>query len=256
MKRAKDAELAMLSLGRKNFIFRLKAGTKFQTHLGILLHDDLINQPWGAQVESHLGEIFTLMQPTLHDILLHTPRESQIIFPKDIGTILLRLSVGPGSKVIEAGTGSGALTTALAWSVGGDGHVYSYDRRADMQELARNNLMRVGLEKRTTFRMKDIRLGMEEKDMDALFLDLASPEKYLPHVRSSLSNAGTFGAILPTTNQVSTLLSGLEEHGFTSIDVCETFIRYYKVVPERLRPVDRMVAHTGYLVFARLLLNA
>lgn len=255
LKRAKDTELAMLGLGRKNFIIRLKAGTKFQTHLGILLHDDLINQPWGSQVASHLGKIFTLMQPTLHDILLHTPRESQIIFPKDIGTILLRLSIKPGSQVIEAGTGSGALTTALAWSVGENGHVYSYDKRADMQALASNNLTRVGLENRISFRLQDISLGMEEIDIDAIFLDLASPESYLPHVRKSLSNAGTFGSILPTTNQVSSLLRGLEENGFTNIDVCETFIRYYKVIPDRLRPVDRMVGHTGYLVFARPLID-
>jgi len=245
----------MLGIGRKKFIFRLEAGAKFQTHLGILLHDDLINLPWGSQAESHLGKFFTLMQPTLHDILLHTPRESQIIFPKDIGYILLRLSIGPGSKIVEAGTGSGALTTALAWSVGPEGHVYSYDKREDMQLLARNNLVRVGLENRTTFRLRDIGEGMEENDMDALFLDLASPEKYLHHVRASLSNAGTFGSILPTTNQVSSLLRGLEKHGFTSIDVCEILIRYYKVIPDRLRPVDRMVAHTGYLVFARLLLD-
>jgi tRNA (adenine57-N1/adenine58-N1)-methyltransferase len=255
LKRAQEGQIVMLILDEKKFIFRLDPSAEFQTHEGIIQHKDLINQPWGSYVKSHLGKSFLLLEPTLRDILLHIQRKSQIIFPKDIGYILLRLSIGPGKRVIEGGTGSGALTTALAWIVGPTGKVFSYDKRLDMQELTRANLIRVGLEQRVEFRNRDIYEGFDEEDVDALFLDVPEPQKYLSEVRKALANGGTFGAILPTTNQVSDLLKGLQDHQFGLIDVCEILLRFYKTVPQRLRPVDRMVAHTGYLIFARPLMN-
>jgi len=153
--------------------------------------------------------------------------------------------------VIEAGTGSGALTTAFAWAVGPQGKVISYDRREDMTSLARENLTRVGLEDRVLLRTQDIMNGFEEENIEAIFLDLAKPHQYLSQVQAAMSSGASFGAILPTANQVSQLLAALQQHSFALIDVCEILLRYYKTVPERLRPVDRMVAHTGYLVFAR-----
>jgi tRNA (adenine57-N1/adenine58-N1)-methyltransferase len=255
LKRAQEGQIVMLILDEKKFIFRLDSSTELQTHEGIIQHKDLIDQPWGSYVKSHLGKSFLFLEPTLRDILLHIQRKSQIIFPKDIGYILLRLSIGPGKRVVEGGTGSGALTTALAWSVGPTGRVFSYDKRLDMQELSKANLMRVGLEERVEFRNRDICEGFDEEDVDALFLDLPEPQKYLNEVRKALANGGTFGAILPTTNQVSDLLIGLQDHQFGLIDVCEILLRFYKTVPQRLRPVDRMVAHTGYLIFARPLAN-
>jgi tRNA (adenine57-N1/adenine58-N1)-methyltransferase len=239
---------------KKQFIIVVEAGVELQTHRGVIRHDDLIGLPWGAQVESHLGHRYYLLEPTLNSVLLHIRRRSQIIFPKDIGYILLRLSAGPGQKILEAGTGSGALTTALAWAVGPEGTVISYDRRQDMQELALANLKRVGLQDRVSLRLRDIEDGFDETDADAIFLDLPNPQAYLAQVRPALKNGGVFGAILPSANQVSTLLEGLEEHGFVLPDVCEILIRFYKPVPARLRPTDRMVAHTGYLVFARSVL--
>lgn len=252
MNTAQAGDLAMLvARDHKHFILRLEPGGEMQTHRGVVRHDAMIGVPWGSMIESHLGNRFYLVQPTLHDILLSIRRSSQIIFPKDLGYILLRLSVGPGKTVIEAGTGSGALTTALAWAVGPSGQVISYDRRPDMQELAERNLRKVGLEDRVVFKVKDVEEGFDEKEVDALFLDLPTPHLFLPQVRAALQGGGAFGAILPTTPQVAALLQAMEEHPFAFIEVCELMLRHYKPIPERLRPTDRMVAHTGYLVFAR-----
>ncbi|HKY83726.1 MAG TPA: tRNA (adenine-N1)-methyltransferase [Anaerolineales bacterium] len=235
----------------KPFIFRLQPGLELQTHRGVIRHDDLAGAAWGARISSHLGESFFLLSPTLHDILLHLRRQSQIVFPKELGYILLRLSVGSGARVIEAGTGSGALTLALAWAVGPEGHVYSYDRRGDMQSLARRNLEGVGLERRVTFHEQPVEDGFREAEVDAVFFDLPDPHLALPQVRAALRPGSPFGAILPTMNQIASLLSAMESNEFAFVEVCEILLRFYKTIPQRLRPLDRMVAHTGYLVFAR-----
>jgi tRNA (adenine57-N1/adenine58-N1)-methyltransferase len=239
----------------KPFLLRLQPGLELQSHRGVLRHDDLIGIAWGSQIHTHLGQAFTVLAPSLHDILLYLRRRSQIIFPKELGYILLRLSVGPGARVIEAGTGSGALTLALAWAVGAEGRVYSYDRRSDMQALALQNLERIGLEDRVVFHERAVEDGFLETDVDSLFLDLPDPHLALPAVRACLRPGSPFGAILPTTNQVAQLLAALDEHAFAYPEVCEVLLRFYKTIPQRLRPVDRMVAHTGYLVFARPLVE-
>jgi tRNA (adenine57-N1/adenine58-N1)-methyltransferase len=251
-----EGDLVQL-IGRdhKYRLVRLHTGAELHTHRGLLKHDDMIGKPWGARVDSHIGRPFYLLPPSLHDLLRDTKRSSQIIFPKDIGYILLKLSITPGSTVIEAGTGSGAFTTALATAVGPQGRVISYDQRADMQALARRNLEQLGLEARVEFRLRDIAQGFEETDVPALFLDVPVPHEYIGQVRAALRPGGFFGSIVPTTNQVSLLLSALERHEFEFVEVSELSLRYYKPVPERLRPTDRMVAHTGYLIFARPVLE-
>ena len=252
MRIAEVGDLAMLQLpNNKKTIFRLEADREYQTHKGSVLHNDLIGTPWGRIVETHLGISFLFLPPTLHDLLRNTRRSSQIIFPKDIGYILLRLSIGPGTRVLEAGTGSGALTTAFAWMVGDHGKVYSYDRRQDMQDLSKSNLEHVGLSDRVDFTLKDIAEGINEKDLDAVFLDLPKPELYLSQIHEVLANGGVLGSILPTTNQVATYLSAIEAEPFAAVDVAEILLRFYKPVPERLRPTDRMIGHTGYLIFTR-----
>lgn len=250
---AQPGDLAQLvaAEGRKSFFVRLTPGEELHTHKGILRHDDLIGQTWGRRVTSHLGAVFYLLPPSLEEVLRQTKRNTQIMFPKDIGFVLLRLSVGPGQQVLEAGTGSGALTTAFAFTVGPAGRVYSYERRPEMQALARRNLRRLGLEDRVIFKQRDIAQGFDETMMDAVFLDVPNPEDYIAQARAALKPGGFFGSLVPTTNQVTRLITALEAQHFGFIDVLEILLRYYKAVPERLRPTDRMVAHTGYLIFAR-----
>lgn len=256
-KNAHPGDLAQLiSAQNKRFTIRLVPDGQLHTHRGILSHNDLIGLPWGSQILSHLGSPFVLIQPTLSDILLDIKRNTQIMYPKDIGFIIVTMGIGPGMHVLEAGTGSGSFTTALAFMVGSQGHVYSYENRPEMQQLAMKNIERVGLTDRVTFVLRDIKNGFLETEMDALFLDVPNPQDYIAHAKASLKPGGPFGTILPTTNQVSILLVALKREHFSFIETCEIFLRYYKTVPERLRPTDRMVAHTGFLVFARSIITS
>lgn len=251
----KLGDLVMLvSPTNKTFIFRLVADQELHTHRGIIKHNDLTGESWGNQIQTHLGNKYYLLQPGLGEILRETSRNTQIMYPKDIGFTLVMMGIGPGIKVIEAGTGSGALTTALTWAVGDTGQVFSYDNRQEMQNLARKNLQKLGFSDRVTFHLKDISEGFEEEGVDALFLDVSNPYDYLSQANHALKNGGFLGSIVPTSNQISRLLHSLYQNRFAFTEVCEIMLRYYKPNPERLRPTDRMVAHTGFLVFARKIL--
>ena len=247
--------IELVGLSFKHFIVKLRKNERFQSHRGIIEHNDLIGKAWGSLVLTHTGKPFYLMQPSLVNLLLYTPRNTQIMYPKDIGFILLNMGIGPGTRVLEAGTGSGGLTTAFAYAVGDTGKVISYERRSQNQNLAAKNIRRIGLDERVEFKLGDIEDGFDEKNVDALFLDVPNPYDYMEHVKETLKPGGHFGSILPTTNQVSLLLAGLKKNKFAFIEVCEIIQRYYKPEPERLRPSDRMVAHTGYLIFARSVLE-
>jgi tRNA (adenine57-N1/adenine58-N1)-methyltransferase len=250
---AQENDLVLLiAQDRKQFVVRLVSGGQLQTHRGCLNHDDLLGQPLGREVLSHLGYPFVVLQPSTSDLISELKRNTQIMYPKDIGYTLLKLSVAPGDRIIEAGAGSGALTVALSRAVGADGQIYSYEVRPDILNLARKNLEALGLAGRVSFKLRDIAEGFDETGVDALFLDVRQPWAYLAQATAALKDSGFFGAILPTTNQVTELVRGLEEQqAFGHIEVEEVLVRPYKAVPDRLRPMDRMVAHTGYLIFAR-----
>lgn len=249
---AQDGDLAQLvGLTHKHFILTLKQGGEFQSHRGVLKHDDLIGKPWGSQVFSHTGAPFFLLQPSLADILNELPRTTQILYPKDIGYILIQMGISAGQTVMEAGTGSGSMTIALATAVGAEGSVISYEQKQDVQNLARKNVERIGLASHVTFKLRDIQEGFDETDADAFFLDVQNPFDYIAQVRRALKPGGFFGTLLPTFNQVEKVLNALRANRFAFLEVCEILLRYYKPNPTRLRPTDRMVAHTGFLVFGR-----
>ena len=248
----RDGDLAQLvGLRHKHFIVPLQAGTKLETHRGILQHDDLIGKTWGTQVFSHNGSPFFLLQPSLADLLIDLPRTTQILYPKDIGFILVTMGVGPGHTVMEAGTGSGSMTTALAYAVGPEGRVVSYEIKQDNQNLARKNLTRFGLASRVDFKLRDIQQGLDETDADSFFLDLPNPYDYTAQVRKALKPGGFLCCLIPTFNQVEKTLYSLRRERFAFINVCEILLRYFQAEPTKIRPTDRMVAHTGFLVFAR-----
>jgi tRNA (adenine57-N1/adenine58-N1)-methyltransferase len=249
---AKEGDLVQLQgSGYKSHILRLQAGAVLQTHRGVIRHDDVIGQKWGTRLQSHQGNPFYLFQPGLADLIREIKRTTQIMYPKEISYVMMILGVGPGKRVLECGGGSGALTTAFATMVGEEGKVYSYERKPEIQALARSNLARVNLDGRVVFKLGDAADGFEERDVDALFLDLPNPYDYLVQAKASLKGGGYLGMLVPTVNQVERCLQALQHHQFAFVEVCEILLRYYKTDWDRLRPVDRMIAHTGYLLFGR-----
>jgi tRNA (adenine57-N1/adenine58-N1)-methyltransferase len=247
-----EYDLALLMVaGQKRYLITLRKGQHLHTHLGIFAHDDMIGQPWGTLLLSTLEQPAIVLEPSLSDLMTHIKRGTQIIYPKDAAYLVHRMNLRSGSRVIEAGTGSGVLTVALAWAVAPAGRVYSYEVRPDTYQLARRNLERVGLLPYVEMSLGSIDEGFQQQGADALFLDVRTPWDFLEGARAALKPGGFFASLVPTTNQVSELLSGLDAHGYADVAVEELLLRAYKPIPERLRPDENMVGHTGFLVFAR-----
>ena len=241
---------------RKTAIVRMRPGQEYQSHYGVLLMADVIGRRWGESVVTHLGHSYMILPPSPDDLIRNIRRATQIIYPKEIGRMMMKMDLRPGVRVIEAGTGSGGLTLALSRIVRPEGRIFSYEARPEIQAIARRNLERLGLDDCVTFKVRNIEEGFDEQAVDVLILDVREPWLYLDQVHDALRGGGFFCSLLPTVNQVGLLLRHLEMKSFGFAEVEELFLRPYKAVPARLRPVDRMVAHTGFLVFARALLPA
>ena len=236
----------------KRYLVRLKSGGQLHTHRGIVLHDDIIGQPWGRLARTQMGTAFLVLEPSTADLIRHIKRNTQILFPKDIGYILIKLAVRPGRLILEAGTGSGGMTLALALATAPLGHIVSYEVRPEFQALAKQNLERAKIPPGIVeFKLRDIAQGLDETDADAFFLDVAEPWNYLTQVTAALRGGGFFATLIATMNQVIPTVQALERGSFGLIEVEELLLRPYKAVSSRVRPADRMVAHTGYLIFAR-----
>lgn len=252
MSAPQEGDLVLLvSPDRKRYLIRLKRGELWFSHQGSIAHDDLIGRPLGRTLYTQHGAAYLALEPSTNDLIQELPRTTQIIYGKDAAQIVLRLSLQPGRTVVEAGTGSGGLTFILARAVMPTGHIYSYETRPDSFEVARQNLADLGLLPYVTLYNEDIAGGFHEREVDALFLDVREPWLFLDHAWAALKGSGFFGALAPTTNQVSALLEGLASRPFGDLSVEEVLVRPYKPVPARLRPEDRMIAHSAFLVFAR-----
>ncbi len=243
----------LISEEGKRYLIFVQDGGEWHTNRGRLPYDDLIGSAYGRVVASHMGQKFLVLRPTTSDLTRNLKRTTQIVYPKDAARLVMELDLWDGRRLIEAGTGSGGLTLSFTRAVMPNGRVYSYEARDEHQQVARHNLDRLGLLPYIDLKIRDIAEGFDEGDVDAVFLDVRNAADYIPQVEQALIESGMFGALLPTTNQVSALLRALEKGNFVEIRVEEILIRPWKPVPARLRPSDRMIAHTGFLVFARKL---
>ncbi len=235
---------------RRRYLVKVE-DRSFHTHKGYVELRELIGRPYGVSVESNLKVSFIALKPTIYDYIAKLARRTQILYYKDIALIILRLGIGAGSRVVEGGTGSGALASALAFFVKPTGKVYSYEVRSDVLEVARKNLARVGLLDYVELKNKDLTEGIEEKEVDAVVLDLASPWDVVPHAYEALKGGGGLASFSPTINQVEKTVEALRREGFVDIEAIECLLRKLKVEVGATRPHTFMVGHTGYLVFAR-----
>jgi len=236
---------------RRTYLVKAEAGKTLHTHKGFIKLDDVIGRGYGERIKSSLGVDFVILKPLLRDYIMKSARKTQIVYPKDVALIVFFSDIGPGSRVVEAGTGTGALTTALAHYVMPNGKVYSYEIKAEHLEIAEKNLKRAGLLNFVEFKAKDITLGIEEQDVDSVVLDMATPWLVVPHAYGALRPCGTIVSFSPTIDQVVKTVEALRENGFVDIDTVECLMRSMQTERGRTRPQTLMTAHTGYITFAR-----
>jgi len=247
----------LLSLSaRKTYLIKAEAGKSFHTHKGFIKFDDLIGKEYGSTIHSSLGFEFTALKPLLHDYIMKSARQTQITYPKDIALIVMFSGIGPGSRVVESGTGTGALTTALAHYVQPDGRIYTYEIREEFQRTAQKNLQRAGVAGYVELKNKDVTAEIEEKDIDSVVLDLAVPWLVVPHANGALKPCGTIVSFSPTIDQVVKTVEALKEKGFVNIETIECLMRGMQVERGKTRPHTLMTGHTGYITFSRKALTS
>jgi tRNA (adenine57-N1/adenine58-N1)-methyltransferase len=236
---------------RKTFLVKVEAGKNFHTHKGFIKFDDLIGKDYGVRVRSSLGVEFIALKPLLRDYIMKSIRKTQITYPKDIALITMFSGIGPGSHVVEAGTGTGALTTALAHYVRPNGKVYSYEIKEEFQKIAERNLKRAGLLDFVELKNMDVTVGIDETDLDAVILDMATPWLVIPHAYVALKTCGTIISFSPTIDQVVKTVEALRENNFVDIETAECLLRGMQIERGKTRPHTLMTGHTGYITFAR-----
>jgi tRNA (adenine57-N1/adenine58-N1)-methyltransferase len=241
----------------RRYLLKLVTGAMFHTHAGIVAHDDVVGSEAGSTVVGSTGRRFRVVRPTLADVVLKMPRGAQVIYPKDLGAIVIAADIGPGMRVLEAGVGSGALSMAMLRS---GAEVVGYERRSDFAAKAIENV--------TAFLGADVAYRVEERDVydgidvgagrpfDRIVLDLPEPWRVLPHAPGALAPGGIVLAYLPSITQVAEFRAALERGPFGMAETAELMRRTWHVEDRAVRPDHRMVGHTGFLTTARLLVPA
>ena len=252
-----DGDYVLIYLdARRTYMLKVEAGKTFHTHKGYLKFDDLIGKEYGEPIKSSLGITFTTLKPNLTDYMMKSGRNTQIVYPKDAALIVMFSGIGPGSRVFESGTGTGALTTALAHYVGPTGKVYTYELRPEFQKNAAKNIQRAKLQNNVEMKSGDVTMGIEERDLDAVILDLAVPWLVIPHAYQALKPSGILVSFSPTIDQVVRTTEALRENGFVFIETIECLMRTMQVERGKTRPNTMMTGHTGYITHARKIIKS
>jgi tRNA (adenine57-N1/adenine58-N1)-methyltransferase len=245
-----DYVLLYLDL-RRTYMVKVEAEKAFHTHKGFVKLEELVGKDFGMTVQSSLGTEFIALKPSLSDYMMKSSRKTQITYPKDAALIVMFSGIGAGSHVVESGTGTGALTTALAHYVKPEGKVYSYEIREEFQKAAEKNLRRANLTDFVELKSKDVTAGIDERDVDAVVLDLATPWFVVPHAYEALKSSGITVSFSPTIDQVVKTAEALKEHDFVCIETVECLMRGMQVERGKTRPQTLMTGHTGYITHAR-----
>lgn len=232
------------------YLIEVNPARKFGIHRGRPIElRDLIGRSYGDWLDLD-GVKALLLEPTLEDFIMKARRESGIIYPKDAAMILMKLGIRSGSRVIEIGTGSGALTLALARQVAPDGKIYSYDRREDFLKLAEGNLKKAKLLSYVELNKRIEHEPFLETEVDAIVSDVPEPWHEVEVIKASLKNGGRIAALNPTFNQIEKMSEALERSGYVGIEAMEILVRGILARAGKTRPEQRMIGHTEFILFA------
>jgi tRNA (adenine57-N1/adenine58-N1)-methyltransferase len=251
-----DERVLLVDRRGRRYLVRLRAGETWHSHGGGVAHDVLIGAEEGLVVRSATGMEFRVFRPRMADFVLKMPRGAQLVYPKDVGAILMEADFFPGARVLEAGTGTGALTMALCRATGPEGRVVSYDLRPEFQAKAAQNIETyLGKEPPwLDLRDGDVRdVASTGETFDRVILDLPEPWLTLEALSHVLPSGGIVCGYLPTTGQVQQLVLALEEHGYEHLETFEILHRSWHVTARSVRPDHRMVGHTGFVTVGRRL---
>ncbi|MGQ9788413.1 MAG: tRNA (adenine-N1)-methyltransferase [Candidatus Hadarchaeaceae archaeon] len=224
---------------------------KLHTKFGVIDIAETIGKEPGTKIKSHLGKDFIVLRPSIVDFLQKLRRVPQIMLPKDAGQIVAHTGVGPGSKVVDAGAGSGALSIFLGNLVRPTGWVVSYEVREDFAKIAEENIRTAGLDNFVRIKNRDIYEGIDESELDLVTLDLPQPELVLPHAQQAIKPGGYLAAFTPCMEHLQRMYREFTKFNFADISTIECLVREMEVKANCTRPSTRMIAHTGYLTFAR-----
>lgn len=238
----------------RRFLVKLEPGSVFHFHGGAVPHDLVLGSEEGIVVHSTGGSSLVCYRPTLADYVLKMPRGAQVVYPKDIAAILVYADIGPGTRVLEAGTGSGALTLALARATGPEGSVVSYEVREDHHRQAVANIESFlgKIPAWVDLRLGDLRdVARGDERFDRAVLDLPDPWSVLTDVEAVLHPGALLCSYLPTTNQVQQCVLAMGSAGFEEVATFEVLVRSWHVTERSVRPDHRMVGHTGFVTVGR-----
>ena len=252
--RFREGDLALLVDRRgRRYQITLRKNGLFETHVGTLPHTEIIGQEQGIWRRTSRGQNLLIVKPSMSDYIFEMPRGSQVIYPKDLGAILLHADIFPGATVVEAGLGSGGLTAALLRAVGEKGRVITYEIREDMVTKGLRNITALaGVHYNHSLKMADIYCSIDEVEIDRLVLDVPEPWQAVPSAAEAIAMGGIFLSFLPTVLQVHRLVQTLEDDSrFQMVETVELIQRPWHIAERSARPAHRMVAHTGFITTAR-----
>jgi len=238
----------------KKFIVDTDGKTDKIKGVGVIDPKILIGANYGKIFEIGNKE-FYIFEPSIKDKLDSLKRKAQIILPRDAAHILMNCSIQSGQRVLESGIGSGALTIALASTVAPNGKVISYDNREDFIKHAKKNLFNANLDSLVEVKLRDVTKGIEEKDLDAIILDIPNPWNAIKHAYKSLKPGGYLCSYSPLSTQVEKTVLEIKKYDFIEINTIENIQRNIVVSEKGIRPSFNMLGHTGYLSFARKVLE-